>query len=152
MVLPIAKTPKEEQSGILVTNGVEKAEAQAAVETTNLAREQEVATGTSGKLKAKLVGLGAALKAAAPMLLITALGILGSTFSDVEGEIGNASKLIVAAILLIGTTTVFVIKPVQLCPVPEYQRSQNQHNTGDHTGKITDIAAFLHAQTNRDDR
>lgn len=94
----------------MMANGVSKEEAEAALNTALHSAENVKATTTSEILSAALLKLGAALKAASPFILVGGLMMLSDTFSDVEGNVGNASKLIVAAILLIGTITVFAIK------------------------------------------
>ena len=94
----------------LVLNGVDKEAAEAAVSTALLNAENTKTTFSTQTLTTALHSLGVALKAASPFILVGGLMILSSTFSDVESNVGNASKLIVAAILLIGTITVFAIK------------------------------------------
>lgn len=94
----------------LVLNGVDKEAAEAAVSTALLNAENIKTTFSTQTLTTALQSLGVALKAASPFILVGGLMILSSTFSDVESNVGNASKLIVAAILLIGTITVFAIK------------------------------------------
>lgn len=94
----------------LVLNGVDKEAAEAAVSTALLNVENTKTTFSTQTLTTALQSLGVALKAASPFILVGGLMILSSTFSDVESNVGNASKLIVAAILLIGTITVFAIK------------------------------------------
>ena len=94
----------------LVLNGVDKEAAEAAVSTALLNAENTKTTFSTQTLTTALQSLGVALKAASPFILVGGLMILSSTFSDVESNVGNASKLIVAAILLIGTITVFAIK------------------------------------------
>lgn len=101
---------KAQMIQIMTANGVSKEEAEAAINTALHSAENIKAATTSEILSAALLKLGAALKAASPFILVGGLMILSSTFSDVEGNVGNASKLIVAAILLIGTITVFAIK------------------------------------------
>lgn len=109
-LLATTSLTKAEQIEILVRKGLSEADAEAMVAMVAHTAATTGATVATNVLTAALQSFGTALKAASPFILVGGLMLLSNTFSDVEGNVGNTSKLIVAAILLIGTITVFAIK------------------------------------------